>query len=369
MIGLIHNYSRTNPGCSALTDLTLQRLGQIGVTHDDVVLVALHPDSFSEFPRRLKIGARGRSLAPELVPAAGRAVALSTSALLRRSVGRLAHELADCDAMVAVGGGYLRSVDAISSAGTLLNHLPQLLFAGRAEGPSLYFPQTVGPLRGPVGRAVARGVQGVDAVCVRDPWSEVELGGLPNVHRIPDLLVLQIADQWDEIERVDSTGRVAVSARQVHHIRDYERHLASVARRLGDRAVWAVHATGHRARSDAVHYERLGIAPSGGLVEMLEGRQLSVVISVRLHGALMALAAGVPAIHLAYDRKGPGAFGDLGLDEWCFDIRSLDPGALNAAVDKLLSDPQPYWDRVAEQVPSLRAASAELDALVRTTLG
>jgi polysaccharide pyruvyl transferase WcaK-like protein len=369
MIGIIHNYSRTNPGCSELTDLTLQRLSRIGATRDDVVLVALHPESFPEFPRRVKIGARGRSLAPEILPATRRAIALSASALTRRSVGQLGRELAKCDALVAVGGGYLRAVDLVSSVGTVLNQLPQLLFAGRAEVPSLYFPQTIGPLRGPVGRAVRRGLQSVDAVCVRDPWSEADLDGLPNVHRIPDLVVLQVADHWDEIEKVDSAGHVAISARQVHHVSDYEHRLLSVARDLGDRAVWAVHATGHPARSDAVHYERLGITPDGGLVEMLQRRELSVVVSVRLHGALMAIATGVPAIHLAYDRKGAGAFDDLGLQEWCFDVRSFDPVTLKTAVDNLMTDPQPYWDRVAKQVPGLQTASAELDALVSSTLG
>jgi polysaccharide pyruvyl transferase WcaK-like protein len=118
-----------------------------------------------------------------------------------------------------------------------------------------------------------------------------------------------------------------------------------------------------------VHYERLGVAAGGGLAEMLaRPGELSVVVSVRLHGALMAIEAGVPAVHLAYDRKGPAAFGDLGLDDWCFDVRHLDADALRAAVAGLRADPAPYWERLAKHVPALRTQSSQLDELVAQAL-
>jgi polysaccharide pyruvyl transferase WcaK-like protein len=369
VIGLIHAYSRTNAGDGLLVDLSLERLSRIGVGSDNVLLVALDPDSFLEPARRMKVGARGRGLSPELGPAAGLAFTLTLSALADRSLGAPARKLAECDALVAVGGGYLRSVDAVSSAGTLLNHVPQLLFAGRAGVPTLYLPQSIGPLRGPVGRAVVRCLRRVDTVCVRDRWSEAELGRLQNVRRVPDLAVLDLAERWDEIDIVDSAGGVGVVARRVGHAAGYEDHLRDLSKRLGDRAVWAVQTAGDPTKSDAVHYERLGVTAGGSLMSMLERRELSLVISVRLHGALLALKSGVPAIHLAYDRKGPAAFQDLGLDDWCFDVRSLDSAALNGAVEDMLGDPGPYWDRVAERAPALLASSAELDAMVSRTLG
>jgi len=83
----------------------------------------------------------------------------------------------------------------------------------------------------------------------------------------------------------------------------------------------------------------------------------------------MALAAGVPAVHLAYDRKGPAAFADLGLDAWCLDVRSLDRAALGAAVDGLLADAGRYWDRFAARAGALVESSRHLDALVRATVG
>jgi polysaccharide pyruvyl transferase WcaK-like protein len=83
----------------------------------------------------------------------------------------------------------------------------------------------------------------------------------------------------------------------------------------------------------------------------------------------MSIEAGVPAVHLAYDRKGPAAFADLGLDDWCFDVRKLDAEALRAAVDGLRADPAPYWERLAKHVPALRTQSSDLDELVSRNLG
>jgi polysaccharide pyruvyl transferase WcaK-like protein len=368
MIGVLHAYSRTNSGDGLLVDLTLERLGRAGVTRSDVALVALDPASFSDIPRRWAMGTRGRGLAWELVPAGGRAVALAGSAAIRRPIGALARELAACAALVAVGGGYLRAVGLTSSIGTALNHLPQLVEAGRAAVPSLYLPQSIGPLRGPVGAAVRRGLRGVDAVCVRDRWSAAELDGLPNVRRVPDLAVLELAERVDQIERAARGGRVGLVARQVGHAAGYEDHLRTLADKLGDRAVWAVQTAGDRTKSDAVHYERHGITPGGSLVELLASRALSAVVSVRLHGALMALRAGVPAIHLAYDRKGPAAFADLGLDEWCYDVRELERVDLGAAVSALAEHASIYWERLDARTERLRCASEELDELIGATL-
>jgi polysaccharide pyruvyl transferase WcaK-like protein len=370
MIGVLHAYSRTNAGDGLLVDLTLDRLARCGVTPSDVVLVALDPDSFPEVPRRVAMGARGRALAWELLPAAARAFAAGVSAAARRPLGALARDLTECEAVVAVGGGYLRAVDATSSIGTALNHLPQLALAARAPVPSLYLPQSIGPLRGPVGAAVRRGLRGVDAVCVRDRSSAADLDQAPNVSRVPDLAVLDLAERVDRIEPVSSGGRVGLVARPVAHAAGYEDHLRSLADELGDRAVWLVQTTGDRTKSDAVHYERLGVEASGSLGDMLATRELSAVVSVRLHGALMTLGAGVPAIHLSYDRKGPTAFGDLGLEDWCIDVRHAEPVGLRTAVEGLLKGraAAAYWDRLDAHKARLRRASEELDELVGATL-
>jgi polysaccharide pyruvyl transferase WcaK-like protein len=368
MIGMLHAYSRTNAGDGLLVDLTLERLRRSGHPADDVLLVALDPESFPEVPHRLGVGARGRGLAWELVPAAGRALGLAGSTLVRRPIGRPARALARCEGFVAVGGGYLRAVDGTSSVGVVLNHLPQLALAARRGAPTVYLPQSIGPLRGPAGRLVRLALGRVETVCVRDQWSEAELEGLTGVRRVPDLAVLDVAERWDTIEPGGHDGAVALVARPVGHAAGYEAALLALADDLGQRAVWAVQTAGHPTKSDAVHYDRLGLQAGGGLAEMLSEGRLAAVVSVRLHGALMALAAGVPAVHLAYDRKGPAAFSDLGLDDWCLDVRSLDAATLAGAVQSVLSDPSEYWRCLEKRVPELRQASADLDDLLASHL-
>ncbi len=368
MIGVIHAYSRTNSGDGLLVDLTIERLARLGVTADDVLLLALDPGSFPDVPHRAGVGARGRGLAWELAPAAAKGAALAVSALTTRSVGDVARRLAACEALVGVGGGYLRAVDTTSSVGAVLNHLPQLVAAGRSRVPSLYLPQSIGPLVGPVGAAIRRGLRHIDAVCVRDRWSAADLEDLPNVRRVPDLAVLELAESFDDVRRAEPGGRIGFVARQVGHAPGYEQVLRDVAADLGERVVWAVQTAGDRTKSDAVHYERLGFEAGGGLVDLLAARELSVVVSVRLHGALMALRAGVPAIHLAYDRKGPAAFADLGLEDWCYDVRSLPGEDLACAVGALADDARPYWQRLAARVDDLRRASTDLDSLMSAIL-
>lgn len=376
MIGLLHAYSSDNDGDGLLVDLTLGRLATaMGRDAADeaigreVVLVALDPDSFSrkkfhrDIPHRRAMGTRGR-LGRAVVPATALGAKLAVPSLLRLPVGGLARELRRCRALVAVGGGYLRAGDAMSSAGVALNHLPQLVAAARHRGPTLYLPQSIGPLRGPPGAAARRALRNMGTVCVRDPESERELAGMPNVRRVPDLAVLDMADRAHDISYAPTGRPIGFVLRRVDHAPGYEDHVIPVAQALGEGALWAVQAEVHATKSDAVHYERLGIEPAGRLKELLAEEKLSVVVSVRLHGALMALRAGVPAIHLAYERKGPAAFADLGLDDWCFDVRSLDRDQLAAAVKELAADPAPYWRRFEARVAELRAASRELDELV-----
>ena len=88
---------------------------------------------------------------------------------------------------MSVGGGYLRAGDAPESFGTLFNHFPQLVAAGRSDAPSVYLPQSIGPLKGPVGTLVRRALARIDQCCLRDESSVREVGPRVTVTRLPDL--------------------------------------------------------------------------------------------------------------------------------------------------------------------------------------
>ena len=96
---------------------------------------------------------------------------------------------------------------------------------------------------------------------------------------------------------------------------------------------------------------------------------IRVIVSVRLHGALAALIAGCPAIHLAYERKGWGAYEDLGITSYVHDARTFDPSLVIAQTQELHEDPEPFWARVKAAAPALRNQYEELVADLRSRLG
>lgn len=369
MIGVLHAYSRANAGDGLLVDLTLERLARHGVQPDDVVLVALDPASFTDVPHRVGVGTPGRSLDWRAVRAAGQGARLVGAALTRRHRAGLARTLGDCTALVAVGGGYLRTPDRMASFGTALNHVPQLALAARSERPSLYLPQSIGPLRGPVGAAVRRLLADVDQVCVRDDRSAVELAGNPGVRRVPDLAVLHLAEQAPGAPRPSAEGRaIALVGRALDDLPDAAARLAALAAELPAPVVYAVQAVGDEQKSDAAFYARAGLPAGGRLPDLLAGGTVGVTVSVRLHGALMSMLAGVPTVHLAYDRKGPAAYADLGLGAWCLDVRSAEPAAVAALVADLQHDPAPFWEALEAHRPALLASSRDLDAALGRAL-
>ncbi|WP_258096376.1 hypothetical protein, partial [Klebsiella pneumoniae] len=71
-----------------------------------------------------------------------------------------------------------------------------------------------------------------------------------------------------------------------------------------------------RGNDDTAFYRALGLTPHGLLRDVLRDDRPDAVVSVRLHGALESVLAGVPAYHLSYERKGFGAYEDLGLTDW-----------------------------------------------------
>jgi len=365
LIAVVHAYSRVNAGDGLLVDLTLQRLARAGVNADECVVVAMDPASFDDLPHVVKLGTAGRSLDRETAFAAARGLAVAGSGK-RLALGAAARMLAAADGYVAVGGGYLRAGNRINAVGTAVNHLPQLLAVARSKRPSVYLPQSIGPLDGPVGRAVRATLRRVGQVHVRDDRSVEALRGAPNVRRTPDLAVLDVADQLAASQARDASGRPIVIARALRDAGEYADRLHSLARLLGDVA-WGVQAEGSAPKSDRTFYDALAVTPDGRVTDLLADSP-GPVISVRLHGALQAIMAGVPAIHLGYERKSWGAYKDLGLSTWVHSARRFDPGTVAEQVRGLRADPEPFWTAIHARSKYLQDESSALDEQLTAAL-
>lgn len=95
-----------------------------------------------------------------------------------------------------------------------------------------------------------------------------------------------------------------------------------------------------------------------------EFSELDLMIGMRLHSTLLALRAGVPAIHLAYTLKGHDIYADLGLSDWIVPIEGLveNQQALVTLASQVLDDPASglrVRDAVAKIVDTNGAALTE----------
>lgn len=363
MFLVLHAFSRRNSGDGLLVDLTLEALQDAGIDPSRVEILALDPESFDEPPRVHRApGEPFAELSPRLV---GAGLELLVNQL---SAGKIEALVGKAEGLVAVGGGYLVADSFVRQSGVLLNHLAQLRSAAKASIPSIYLPQSVGPLQGPVGVAVKRHLNAVDLFCARDDVTLKEIGG-DNIIRCADLAVLKLA-RGGAIgkQQAGAQGRPIIVGRDLPRPADYVSRLLSLGEQLTE-PLWAVQADVAGDRSDRAFYQRQNVADDGPLSAMLETGEGGVVISVRLHGAIASLIAGRPAIHLAYERKGWGAYEDLGIAEWVHDARSFDPATVASQAEELKEDPSRFWACIEKAAPELNSQYQQLVAELRTRLG
>jgi polysaccharide pyruvyl transferase WcaK-like protein len=366
VIVVLHAFSRRNAGDGLLVDLTLERLERIGIARADCCVVALDADSFADLPCARRAPGDPWRRASFRVVAAAAGLGLYRLSGGRIRPGELRSLVDRADGIVGIGGGYLHSETLVEAMGSLLNHGTQLALASRSKAPSVYLPQSIGPLPGRTGRMIGRLLSGIDLVCVRDDLSRRDLDPYLEASRVPDLAILQLAASLPEGPgRVGD--RILLVGRALSGDRAFETRLRAVAGMLPGSS-WAVQADALGRKSDREFYRRLGVHATGPLTEALAAPGGGVVVSVRLHGALQSLLAGWPAVHLSYDRKGWGAYQDLGLEAFVHDAHDFDPNVVAAQARAILAEPARFWESVLEQRPALLAASDALTEELRRRL-
>lgn len=360
MYVILHAFSRRNEGDGLLVDLTFEALEAAGVRREDCAVLALDPESFDDIDHVERAPGEPRSvLSTKLV---GAAWELSSSLLGSGQVAALARK---AQGLIAVGGGYLVADSPVRQAGVMLNHFSQLRAAAHAEIPSVYLPQSIGPLDPPVSWMVRRDLQRLDRLYVRDDQTLRELDA-PNVRRCADLAVMKLARSF-AAKPPTNRGAPAIIARDLPRPGSYINRLLDL-RALMPTARWAVQADVEGPRSDRAFYRQLGIEDVGSFSSVLGSAPPSVAVSVRLHGAIAALLAGVPAIHLAYERKGWGAYEDLALNEFVHDVRTFDPGLVAKQAAMLSEDPALMWRLLESSREKLKHQYGALVADLRSLL-
>lgn len=310
---VLHGYSAENAGDGLLVRETLELVREAVGADAEITLLASRPETFDG------LGVTALPTVPTK-----RGWDPRTRAVLKR--------IDDFDIAVAVGGGYLRAGTLVEALKTALVHSPQLRAAARTTTPTIYLPQSIGPARFGTRGWARKKLAKLDLVMARDDRTVAEVGG-PTTERRPDLATAAVVDGRQPGVDVDPTP--VLSIRAVHgkinpdiyvlakKIAPYDGYVQSTVGGNDDRPAAATLSPRYTVERGTL------MSPDG---------TPRVVVAVRLHAALMALAAGHYVVHLAYERKGFGAFGDLGISPWVHTVNSFDVDEIASQVSSLLND-------------------------------
>lgn len=293
-------YSSANSGDGLLVDETLDLIHEAFGESVEITLLASYPESFDHLGIpviRSKPNQRGYD---------------------RAYVALLKSKFKDFDLVVGVGGGYLRAGSCTELLKTGLVMGPQLVQAARSSTPSVYLPQSIGPARLGSRRILSALLKRLSTVWVRDERSLEEYSGA-GVQRSPDLAILGMDRA---VLPFDSEAPIVLTVRS--HRGGVPRAIYPLRAQLGIIDSFVQSTVGGNNDTKAVE----SLLPREVLESkalMTEASSARVVVAMRLHAALMALRAGHYVIHLSYERKGFGAFSDLGLEDYVYNVHDFDP--------------------------------------------
>jgi polysaccharide pyruvyl transferase WcaK-like protein len=248
----------------------------------------------------------------------------------------------------------------------MATHGYQLFRASVSPVPSIYLPQSIGPLRfGSLSVAKVL-LRKISKIYLRDDRSISELQ-LENAVRIHDLAIISGSQQ--PREHVDVAPIPVLSVRAVRgSISVPVQKLATVLPAFDG----YVQSRGAGNDDTAAMASLQPLSTLSRTELMGQNGPRRVVVAVRLHAALMAINAGHWVVHLAYERKGFGAFDDLGLQEYVFNVNSFDVEQVKALVSDLLTNPdrrEDYDRRLRLSRSRALAARRQLVSEIRESIG
>ncbi|MFV0259477.1 MAG: hypothetical protein ACK5PP_13655, partial [Acidimicrobiales bacterium] len=308
-VALLHAYRAANRGDGWLVALSRRLVVEATGTEPDVY--ALDPAG---------MGSRAHPVFTDPVRArAGASALLSATGPTTRFAPIRLPDPGELTAAIGIGGGYLRCTDPIHEAVFRAHHLPQLRLMARLGPRSGYLPVSVGPFRAGLGRTVRRQLAATGWVAVRDDRSARYLSGRGLPLRHPDLAACSIGvDRPDLATRAD--GVIGVALRSLPGTTLGFDTVARLEQR-GLTVRYGLQSSEGRTNDDrGLYRDRDVLDQAVDFGDLISGpASPAVVLAGRLPAALAAIAAGVPTIHLGYERKSVGAFTDLGLADWVVD--------------------------------------------------
>ncbi|MEM7339989.1 MAG: hypothetical protein AAF467_15140 [Actinomycetota bacterium] len=354
-VALLHAYRAANRGDRWLVELSRTLVADAAGC--DPIIYALDPHGMGPdtrqvlaSPTRLRAAfAAGASTVPHLQPVA-------------RTVAQLPAP-DDLDAVIGIGGGYLRSNDPVHELVFRAHHLPQLQLIAQLGARGAYLPVSVGPFRRGLGRVVRRTLGEVAWVAVRDDRSARYLGGWARTRRAPDLGACWIGRTRPALAPGDP-GVAGIALRALRGTSLGVDTIEALTLR-GVKTRFGLQSDHGRTNDDRAFYAAAGITDAVGFGELLATEpRPGVMLAGRLHAALEAIAAGIPTIHLGYERKSFGAYADLGLPDHVVDPWTTTADDLADRIEALAADPEPYWAALTDRFGALEQSWNDLGEAV-----
>ncbi|MEU4238185.1 polysaccharide pyruvyl transferase family protein [Actinoplanes sp. NPDC026619] len=410
---LSHAYSRHNAGDAALLSVLIQDVRDVypGAELTVLMMDEVQPgETFDAVPVRPfpthhalhRFSSRAAKLGHCLVTLATTALAVRVPAFVNhRVIGRrLTEYLRLCrgsDLVVCVGGGYLRGKPALSSTFELALLLQPLVLYRWMGIPTVLYAQSVGPFATPAQRRMAGHVlRKIDLVIAREDISLGILAGLgatANVRRSVDSgFAFDTATEVDIRSRVGAAPDRPLVGITVRQWLDpagqerYERAVAAVAdvavEEFGATVVFVPQVTSERqGDDDRVAGRRVAARmrrPASVLGDSFDHHTikalysgLDLLIGTRFHSVIFAMTASVPVLAIEYEHKTSGIMHDLGLDEWVYDIATVDAATLTTGLRELFARREEVVAQLAERMPAYQArardAKQELTTVVSSS--
>jgi colanic acid/amylovoran biosynthesis protein len=306
-------------------------------------------------------------------------------------------QLAEADVAVAVSGGDSFS-DIYGLGRFLYMALPQLLVI-LLRRPLILLPQTIGPMRSPIARYLAkyiidrarvsysRDVDGVNntfqSLGLKQGRTKVLFGydmGFVLEPRKPDGMDTSLLHQFANTSRplvgVNISGLLRIGGYTGNNMFslkcDYqelvERLLVFLIESKQANVLLVPHVFGAAAESDIAAieaiYAKMKDRFSGQLARVIETLdqgeikyvigQCDMFIGSRMHACIAALSQAVPAVGIAYSQKFVGVLSSVGVGHWVADPRLLTIKQILQMVDRAFAERQVIRSQLMKTMPEVK---------------
>ncbi|BFT30741.1 hypothetical protein D210916BOD24_19170 [Alteromonas sp. D210916BOD_24] len=370
-------YSTKNSGDGLLVDLTVELLNEV-LENDEAVeylIFANDKESFTKYTRVFQVDCVDKILYRRVLYSALNAIRIVKYLLIKK---KFTYPLFDQNSkeshlIIGVGGGYMRGKNFKESLKCIINNTTQLLWAKSSGIPFIYFPQSIGPFKYKFHEnIVLEGLKYSNSVHVRDDRS-LKLCNLETTTRTPDLAVMKFAQNFELANALKKSGGTLnhlLICRDIEANEKTKNNYINGLKALKEKYKMEIVLQSTGRGNDDYDFARqyFGEQNLRTLKEALSDGKRYLVTSVRLHGSMETIISGHPSVHLSYERKGFGAYEDLGLENYVFNSFSLNVEDVTRAIDTITQDEDSYWLALEKNIKQILSKKNELKSNIRKAL-